>query len=156
MAPADWVQSHSVRGGTPLWIIFKPSGRSTILCGVPCEIKASGFVFTETPWIENKYTHPDFISSGCAQFSCGGEIGIWTLEALLTLTRFPVVRFRPLSHLSTRLHDYSIWFWKLQYFFLLFGRFYKEKREEAAHIAVQTIEIRIFLAIACSSWYNTT
>ena len=31
---------------------------------------------------------------------CGGERGIRTLEGLLTLTRFPSVRIRPLCHLS--------------------------------------------------------
>jgi hypothetical protein len=30
----------------------------------------------------------------------GGERGIRTLEALLTLTRFPSVRLKPLGHLS--------------------------------------------------------
>ena len=30
----------------------------------------------------------------------GGELGIWTLETLITPTRFPIVRLRPLSQLS--------------------------------------------------------
>ena len=34
---------------------------------------------------------------------CGGEIGIRTLETLLTLTHFPGVLLQPLGHLTVRL-----------------------------------------------------
>ena len=45
------------------------------------------------------HEHPTEI---CNFMSNGGEGGIRTLGTLLGLTRFPVVRLRPLGHLSTR------------------------------------------------------
>src|SRR5437016_5136462 len=42
-------------------------------------------------------------AESCGRFlfsRCGGESGIRTHEALLTLTRFPSVRLKPLGHLS--------------------------------------------------------
>ena len=41
-------------------------------------------------------------------FRRGGETGIWTPVPLLTVTRFPIVRLQPLSHLS-------IW-WSSRYY----------------------------------------
>ena len=37
-------------------------------------------------------------------FKCGGEIGIWTLDTLLTYAGFQDRCFQPLSHLSTNCH----------------------------------------------------
>ena len=39
----------------------------------------------------------------------GGELGIWTLETLITPTRFPIVRLRPLSQLSILLSCCRFW-----------------------------------------------
>ena len=46
----------------------------------------------------NHFSHKKSTHLGCVFY--GGENGIWTHGTLMTYTRFPIVRLRPLSHFS--------------------------------------------------------
>src|SRR6266545_760847 len=103
-----------MRGGPPPPIVSQrnsPARKATVSLqsgvGMGCELMLSLHWNPPPSRVKSAMVQrPRRKLTGRFSFQGGGESGIRTHEALLTLTRFPSVRLKPLGHLSARTRFY--------------------------------------------------